>query len=71
MMAFSSALYDIVVLGICSSAGSHASNGFLTGKHLFLISDCAESVLELVRLVDERPQDVVELLSNCLVQRCC
>ena len=30
-------------------------------EHLFLVSDCAESVLEFVRLVDERPQDVVEL----------
>ena len=35
---------------------------FLDCGHLFLISDCGESVLKLVRLRDERPQDVVELL---------
>ena len=35
---------------------------FLDCEHLFLISDYAESVLEFVRLVDERPQDVVKLL---------
>ena len=31
-------------------------------EHIFLISDCAESVLECVRLIDERLQYVVELL---------
>ena len=35
---------------------------FLDCEHLVLISDLAESVLDFVRLVDERPQDVVELL---------
>ena len=35
---------------------------FLDCEHLVLVSDLAESVLEFVRLVDERPQDVVELL---------
>ena len=35
---------------------------FLDCEHLFLISDCAEPVLELVSLADERPQDVVKLL---------
>ena len=36
---------------------------FLDYEHLFLISDCAGSVLEFVRLVNERPQDVVELIN--------
>ena len=31
-------------------------------EHIFLISDRAESVLELVCVIDERPQDVVEML---------
>ena len=35
---------------------------FLDCEHLFLISDLAESVLKIVRLVDERRREVVELL---------
>ena len=31
-------------------------------KRIFLISDCAESVLELACVIDDRSQDVVELL---------
>ena len=43
---------------------------FLDCAHLFLISDCAESVLSIARLIDERPQDVVELLHifGCLTE---
>ena len=35
---------------------------FLDSEHLLLIFDHAESVFEFVRLIDERPEGVVELL---------
>ena len=55
--------------GVCNS---------LDCEHLFLISDLAEPVLELVFLVDECPQDIVELLHvfglfsfNDVADQCC
>ena len=43
-------------------------------EHLFLISDCAEPVLEFVCVIDECPQDVIELfhiLLLCPFLICC
>ena len=40
---------------------------FLDCKHRFLVSDLAKSVLTLVHLVCERPQDVVKLLTLSVI----
>ena len=47
---------------------------FLDCEHIFLISDCAESFLEFVRVVDERASGcrrTAPCLWLCLFQRCC
>ena len=47
---------------------------FLDFAHLFLISDCAESVLKFVLLIDETSSGrrrVAQRLGLCLAQRCC
>ena len=66
MMMFSNATrsssYDIAVPRNLKI--NRLRHQFLDCEHLFLISGCAESVLKFVRLIDERLQDVVELLHD-------
>ena len=67
MMRFSRAVgrsaHDIVVPPNLKFNRLSGINFFIA-SNLFLISDFVELVLELVCLVDERPQDVIDVLER-------
>ena len=58
---FIGTLVSIFLFLAVGTVATSSQDLFLDCEHLFLISEYAAPVLEFLHLIDERPQDVVEL----------